>query len=225
MPGFQLRDEVSHEGLDRPGGFLGHPFPDPDEPRFLASVNRTPMLLLTRLAVMEGRTLAIGAFRTKLGENFEIIAPDPAQPLAGTLGARIAAMPHPQLMQFALRSDDLGGVVAAARGVGLSVQDPLHMGRTRPDGVRLDWSILYLDDPRWPGFLPFVIDWKDSPHPSASAPGGCRLRDFVILHPDPQPLAEVYAALGVPIRTARASRPALQAVLDTPRGPLVLTGS
>lgn len=159
------------------------------------------------------------------GIYFEIIAPDPAQPLAGTLGARIAAMPHPQLMQFALRSDDLDGVVAAARGVGLSVQDPLHMGRTRPDGVRLEWSILYLDDPRWPGFLPFVIDWKDSPHPSASAPGGCSLRDFVILHPDPQPLAEVYAALGVPIWTARATRPALQAVLDTPRGPLVLAGA
>lgn len=159
------------------------------------------------------------------GIYFEIIAPDPAQSLAGTLGARIAALPHPQLMQFALRSDDLGGVVAAARAVGLSVQDPLQMGRTRPDGVRLDWSILYLEDPRWPGFLPFVIDWKDSPHPSASAPGGCSLRDFVIFHPDPQPLAEIYAALGVPIRTGRATRPALQAVLDTPRGPLVLTGA
>ncbi len=54
MPGFQLRDEVGHEGLDRPGGFLGYPFPDPDEPRFLASVNRTPVLRLTRLAVMNG---------------------------------------------------------------------------------------------------------------------------------------------------------------------------
>jgi 3-methylcrotonyl-CoA carboxylase beta subunit len=29
---------------------------------------------LTRLAVMEGRTLAIGAYRTKLDENFEIVA-------------------------------------------------------------------------------------------------------------------------------------------------------
>ena len=31
---------------------------------------------ITRLAVMEGRTLAIGAFRTKLDENFEIMAPE-----------------------------------------------------------------------------------------------------------------------------------------------------
>lgn len=158
------------------------------------------------------------------GIYFEIISPDPAQPLAGNLGGRIAAMPYPQLMQFALRSDDLDGVLAAARGAGLTVQEPIHMGRTRPDGVRLNWAILYLDDARWPGFLPFVIDWKDSPHPSASTPKGCSLTEFVILHPDPQPLADVYAALGVPIEVRRASRPSLQAVLDTPRGPLVLTG-
>ncbi len=34
---------------------------------------------ITRLAVMEGRTLAIGAFRTKLDDNFEIISKDPAE--------------------------------------------------------------------------------------------------------------------------------------------------
>jgi acetyl-CoA carboxylase carboxyltransferase component len=34
---------------------------------------------LTRLAVMEGRTLAIGAFRTKLDDNFHIIATDPEE--------------------------------------------------------------------------------------------------------------------------------------------------
>ncbi len=34
---------------------------------------------LTRLGVMEGRTLAIGAFRTKLDDNFEIVAADEAE--------------------------------------------------------------------------------------------------------------------------------------------------
>ncbi len=34
---------------------------------------------LTRLAVMEGRTLAIGTFRTKLDDNFQIIAKDPEE--------------------------------------------------------------------------------------------------------------------------------------------------
>ena len=34
---------------------------------------------ITRLAVMEGRTLAIGAFRTRLDDNFEIITDDPEE--------------------------------------------------------------------------------------------------------------------------------------------------
>ncbi len=34
---------------------------------------------ITRLAVMEGRTLAIGAFRTKLNDNFDIISTDPKE--------------------------------------------------------------------------------------------------------------------------------------------------
>lgn len=34
---------------------------------------------ITRLAVMEGRTLAIGAFRTRLDENFRIISQDPKE--------------------------------------------------------------------------------------------------------------------------------------------------
>jgi acetyl-CoA carboxylase carboxyltransferase component len=34
---------------------------------------------LTRLAVMEGRTLAIGAFRTKLDDNFHITSEDPQE--------------------------------------------------------------------------------------------------------------------------------------------------
>ncbi len=34
---------------------------------------------VTRLAVMEGRTLAIGAYRTRLDENFRIVSQDPAE--------------------------------------------------------------------------------------------------------------------------------------------------
>jgi acetyl-CoA carboxylase carboxyltransferase component len=34
---------------------------------------------VTRLAVMEGRTLAIGAYRTRLDDNFEIVTEDPAE--------------------------------------------------------------------------------------------------------------------------------------------------
>ncbi len=49
----------------------------------MAGMPYAPVLQLatpiTRLAVMEGRTLAIGAFRTKLDDNFRIAVDDPAE--------------------------------------------------------------------------------------------------------------------------------------------------
>ena len=49
----------------------------------MAGIPYDPVLQLstpiTRLAVMEGRTLAIGAFRTKLDDKFEIISTDPKE--------------------------------------------------------------------------------------------------------------------------------------------------
>ena len=35
------------------------------------------------------------------------------------------------------------------------------------------------------GLVPFLIDWKDSPHPSASTPQGCTLVSLRGEHPDP----------------------------------------
>jgi 3-methylcrotonyl-CoA carboxylase beta subunit len=61
---------------------------------------------LTRLAVMEGRTLAIAAFNTKLDDNFEIASADPAE------RAAIAA----QMDETAARIEtDMDPMAAAAR--------------------------------------------------------------------------------------------------------------
>ena len=93
------------------------------------------------------------------GIYLEIISPDPAQELEGNRGGRIAALPRPGIMTFAIRSDDLDTLSAAARREGLSLQGPVAMSRDRPDGVRLDWTILYLEDSRFGEAIPFVIDW------------------------------------------------------------------
>jgi hypothetical protein len=159
------------------------------------------------------------------GLYFEIIAPDPAQNLAGTRGARIAAQPRPGLTAFAVRSDDLPGMRKAAETAGIAIRGPVKMGRTRGDGVRLEWSILYFGDETLGDAMPFAIDWGNSPHPSLSTPTGLSLRSFTALHPDRERLAALYGALGVPVDVKRALVPGFHAVLDTPRGPLVLSGA
>ncbi len=159
------------------------------------------------------------------GIYFEIISPDPAQDLEGNRGGRIAALPRPGIMTFAIRSDDLDTLSAAARREGLSLQGPVAMSRDRPDGVRLDWTILYLEDSRFGEAIPFVIDWGASPHPSASVPVGCQLRSFAVLHPQADELTRLYAALDIPVPVKRGAYPGFVAELATPNGDVVLTHS
>ena len=159
------------------------------------------------------------------GIYLEIISPDPAQELEGNRGGRIAALPRPGIMTFAIRSDDLDTLSAAARREGLSLQGPVAMSRDRPDGVRLDWTILYLEDSRFGEAIPFVIDWGASPHPSESVPAGCQLRSFAVLHPNADELARLYAALDIPVPVKRGAYPGFIAELATPNGDVVLTHS
>jgi Glyoxalase-like domain len=157
------------------------------------------------------------------GIYFEIISPDPAQDLKDNRGGRIAALPRPGIMTFAIRSDDLDTLSAAARREGVSLQGPVAMSRDRLDGVRLDWTIVYLEDSRFGEAIPFVIDWGTSPHPSESVPVGCQLRSFVVFHPEADQLARLYASLDIPVPVKRGAYPGFIAELATPKGDVVLS--
>lgn len=162
-----------------------------------------------------------------LGEGLylEIISPDPAQEMEGTLGAAIAAMPRPGLIGFALRSKALGDLVHKARNLGLGVRGPTAMSRAKPDGSLIAWSILNLDpvDRARLGFVvPFALDWGSTPHPSMSTPKGATLQHFTALHDSAEEVAALYASLGVAVPVTGALKPGLLAILDTPKGEVAL---
>ena len=156
------------------------------------------------------------------GAYFEIIAPDPAQDLTGNRGGRIAALARPGLLTFAVASNALDALKAAALDEGLTVRGPEAMHRATPSGGRLDWSILYLEHAIFGEAIPFVIDWDGTPHPSLSTPPGCRLKSFATVHPDAAHLCALYTRLGVPVTVKRAIEPGFVAVLATPLGDVVL---
>lgn len=157
------------------------------------------------------------------GPYFEIIVPDTDQSLEGNLGEVFAALPAPQLYTFAITCDDLDTAAQIARDAGLGVGEITAMNRTRPDGVRLDWSILRLEHPAWNGRFPFLIDWQGSPHPSQSTPRGATLERFEIVSPDPEEMAGLYGRLGLNVDVVGGPAPGYVARLATPRGPVVLT--
>ncbi len=156
-------------------------------------------------------------------EYLEIIAPDPSQELAGTRGALIAEMTRPQMLTFALRAADLKAVAKGARDAGVTVEDPIDMSRATPEGRRLEWRVMRLADDRWPGRLPFFIDWKDTPHPAQTTSGGCKLDDMYTLTPDPQALSRVYDAIGCDVPVLAGAANGVVATLIGMNGKVVLT--
>jgi hypothetical protein len=161
-----------------------------------------------------------------LGATYlEIIAPDPAQSLEGNRGGRIAGLAEPGLATFAVRTTDLDAYAAAAARAGIRTKGPIEMGRTRPDGVRLDWACLYIEDTVFGEMIPFAIDWKASPHPSASTPSGVTLREFTVLHPQAGALARIYGEMGIDVPVRLAAKAGFIALLTTPRGDVLLTSS
>ena len=167
-----------------------------------------------------------------LGQDcfFEVNAPDPAQyptpEIAGMARARmIAALPAPALLTFAIQTTDLDGLIARARAAGLAVGDRVPMRRTRPDGVRLEWTVTHFAHPTFGEAIPFAIDWQGSPHPSLTSPSGCTLRSLTVLHPEAAGLAAIYRQIGLDVAVRAAVQPGLVAVIDTPKREVYFLGN
>jgi hypothetical protein len=124
-----------------------------------------------------------------------------------------------------IKSDALDRMTDAYAASGIACDGPFEASRRTGDGTLLRWRLLAPQPSRFGKLAPIVIDWADSPHPAAAAPGGCRLEHFGAGAPDAAALADLYRGLDADIPVQRADRSYLRAVLATPAGELVLTSS
>lgn len=161
------------------------------------------------------------------GSYLEVIGPDPDQPAPGAPRSfGIDDLREPRLVTWCARpSRSLDEVVAAAAAVGHDLGAVLDMSRRRPDGVLLEWRLsVRLHDPDH-GTVPFVIDWRDSPHPTTSLAPGLRLRRLTLHHPQPDRLEDALRAvegLG-PAELVVAEGPhRVSAAVVSPRGTVTL---
>jgi len=153
----------------------------------------------------------------------EIIAPDPEQkPAPGPLSFGLETLERSQLIGWALRTADIAALVAEAQGAGYDPGPIESMERLRPDGTTLQWRLTSTPFSPSRFVVPFVIDWGASSHPSESAPAGVALIALRIEHPDLATIRPALDALHVAVPVAHGPKPALIAVLDTPRGRIEL---
>jgi Glyoxalase-like domain len=155
---------------------------------------------------------------------FEIIAVDVDAPPPGR--ARwfgldtLDLSSGPRLVTFVARTASLDGTLAAWRGAGLDAGPALAASRETTSGL-LRWRIAVRDDGAvlCGGALPTPIEWGGR-HPAASMPpSGVVLRSLT-LRGVPR------SALDTSLFTiADTPGPALEALLDTPRGAIKLSSS
>jgi hypothetical protein len=160
--------------------------------------------------------LSLGTLR-----YLEIIAPDPAQD-AATDPRHVADLKSPALVGWAIHRHDVEQFSDSLRVADVQSVGPKPGSRNRPDGTTLTWKSLTLKDDR-NGVLPFFIEWgAGSLHPSADAPGGCRLSRLEIATPDPLALKALAAKLQLELRIAKGDALRLQATIVGPKGTLSL---
>lgn len=144
------------------------------------------------------RSTARNAFiRLAGGQFLELYAPPPLDQAArkaveGAFGRAAAdrfqrwAEPDEGVRDYCVEAEtfDIGSTVERIRAAGVAISDPFPFGRTRPDGVVLQWRLAFPEDVS----LPFVMGAYDPPDAPASADlihsnGASKLSRFSLRRP------------------------------------------
>lgn len=149
----------------------------------------------------------------------EIVAPVPGTTETGRWLSFCRASEEPRILTYCMRTAvPLAALAEREAGAGRPARGPYDLSRHRPDGTLLSWKLLDVETAPFDRAVPFFIDWLDSPHPSASATGGLKLKSFRIGHPMPEALAARLAAIDVAVPVEQAEALRFEAVLSSPNG-------
>ena len=152
----------------------------------------------------------------------EIIAPDPAQPLEGTLGAQFAGLSSGGLVTWAAEGD-LTKVQAILLARGIRSAGPKQTQRKTPDGDLLEWALLFPVNASYGTRMPFFIDWQRCVNPRETSPMAGTFQSLSITTPDAEGLREVLAGVGLEVPVLDGE-PGLE-VLISARGGVVKLAS
>jgi hypothetical protein len=146
----------------------------------------------------------------------EIIAPDPAQ--AGhpdELG--LTQLSSPRIVQWAIHTEDIASVKHIAEAAGIRTIGPQPGSRQRPDGRRLQWQTLGIEETT--RLLPFFIQWDaGSPHPSLDAPQLGPAKSLRFETPQPEELRRILHGLAIKADIDRSGSPRIKLTVQTARG-------
>jgi len=130
----------------------------------------------------------------------------------------------PRLLHWVARTTPLGQALATTQQAGWDRGEALRASRMTPQGL-LEWQISVRPDGQrlLGGVLPTLIEWG-AVHPADAMPAsGVALRQLRLQHPEHTRLQAWAQAIGLEQVEWQGGPAAVQATLDTPRGPVLLT--
>ena len=154
----------------------------------------------------------------------EILSTDPdQQDVKDERTDFVKSLAQPQIMGWAAGTRNIADVEKGIREAKLEMVGPNAGSRKKPDGTMLKWTTIAVGGHDGT-VVPFVIEWgKDTVHPSEDSPKGCTLRELQLAHPNPGDVNPFLEAMGLSIRATEGSEPKITAILDSPKGRVVLS--
>ncbi|KAF0235403.1 MAG: hypothetical protein FD167_4623 [bacterium] len=181
-------------------------------------------LAIKEIEMATGISAIIGGSHPEMGEGqyFEILARDNSLP-AGELARFCQNLTKPNLATWVVRTNNIPEVVNRAKKAGYQAIVK-NMSRLKPTGEKLEWQLLWLKGHKGGNYIPLVIDWQNSRHPSLDTPTGLKLVSFTIEAINPQPLKEIFSILSIPVELKTSLENRMVALIDSPKGKLELVG-
>tara|TARA_B100001123_G_scaffold398916_1_gene483397 strand:+ start:6125 stop:6856 length:732 start_codon:yes stop_codon:yes gene_type:complete len=154
----------------------------------------------------------------------EIISIDPRQPnIKSRFTEIIKNLTEPQVIGWAAKTLDIAAVEKSIRAANIEMTGPELGSRKKPDGRMLSWKTINVMG-HDSIIVPFIIEWdKKSTHPSQDSPKGASLLTLQLGHPAPKKVNRFFNAMGLSIRAVKERKPKITAIIDSPKGQVVLS--
>lgn len=159
-----------------------------------------------------------------LGEPYylEILAPNPEEEGNTQSVQELRGLTTLTPIGWAARAEDLPALQDSLKGQGIGTGEIRPGARNRPDGTRLAWKTLSFA-PLSSNLLPFFIDWDPTTaHPSTTSPAGCRLTEFALKDPAPDPLRKTLRSAGLRVEVRAGGKSGIRISFACPKGNVTL---
>jgi len=150
---------------------------------------------------------------------FELIAVDPEnKTILAPRWMGIDLLTEPKVTRWAIKSTDLEQDLSILKTFNPELAKTKTGNRQRQDGSMLEWQLsIPLAYPEVE-VLPFLLDWKDSVHPTETMPQHCELISIRATHPQGKKIARQLEALGYPMLVEESEVVSLMVEIMTPKG-------